>query len=533
MSQTEERVGRVNIPAIFNAATYFVDRNLEEGKGAKTAVVYEGQEFSYSQIAEMTNRAGNALHELGLQIEQRVLLLLLDCPEYVAAFFGAMKIGAVPIPTNTLLKPQDYSYLLNDSRSKFVIVSEQLLPVLEPIRNDCRYLKEVIVVCMQPANAESEATLKAKGYKLFHEICAATSATLEAEPTSKDDAAFWLYSSGTTGFPKGAVHLHHDMVYCSELYAKGVLHMTEADRCFSVAKLFFAYGLGNGLYFPFAVGATTVLFPGRAEPRKIFETVSKTHPTLLFGVPTAYAAMLTVPDAEKEYDLSSLRAGVSAGEALPKPVWERFKEHFGVEILDGIGSTEILHIFISNRSGKVKPGSSGTIVPGYEAKIVDDAGREVGPNEEGHLLIKGESTCAYYWNKHEKTKDTIIGDWIRTGDKYHMDEDGYYWYHGRADDMIKAGGIWVSPVEVENVLAEHPSVLEAGVVGHTDADELVKPYAYIVLKPGYLANSELEAELKQFVKDKIAVYKYPRWVEFVDALPRTATGKLQRFKLRK
>jgi benzoate-CoA ligase len=532
MSQTEIRVPSVVIPAIFNAATYFVDRNLTEGRGANTAIVYEGQEFSYAQVAEMVNQAGNALRDLGLQLEQRVLLLLLDCPEYAAAFFGAMKIGSVPIPTNTLLKPQDYSYLLNDSRSKFIIVSEPLLPAVEPILSECRYLKEIIVVCANPGG-ESESGLKSKGYKLFHEICAAASAELEAEPTSKDDAAFWLYSSGTTGFPKGAVHLHHDMVYCTEYYARQILQISENDRCFSVAKLFFAYGLGNGLYFPFAVGASTVLFPGRAEPRKVFEVISKTRPTLFFGVPTAYAAMLNIPNAEKEYDLSSVRAGVSAGEALPKPVWERFKQQFGVEILDGIGSTEILHIFISNRLGQVKPGSSGTVVPGYEAKIVDEQGRELGPNEEGQLIIRGDSTCAYYWNKHDKTKETIIGDWIRTGDKYHMDEDGYYWYHGRADDMIKAGGIWVSPVEVEGALAEHPAILEAGVVGHTDADDLVKPYAYVVLRQGYTAGPELEGELKQFVKDKIAVYKYPRWIEFVDSLPRTATGKLQRFKLRK
>ena len=532
MSMLQERAASVVIPPIFNAATYFVDRNLEEGRGAKTAVIYEGQEFSYSQIAEMTNRAGQALRGLGLQLEQRVLLLLLDCPEYAAAFFGTMKIGAVPIPTNTLLKSQDYSYLLNDSRSVFAIVSEPLLPGIEPIRQDCRYLKEIIVVCTQPEDAANGLALKAKGYKLFHEICAASSAELEAEPTSKDDAAFWLYSSGTTGFPKGAVHLHHDMVYATELYAKGILNMQENDRCFSIAKLFFAYGLGNGLYFPFAVGGTAILLPGRAEPRKVFELITQIRPTLLFGVPTAYAAMLIVPNAEKEYDLSSLRAGISAGEALPRSVWERFKEHFGVEILDGIGSTEVLHIFISNRPGQVRPGSTGQVVPGYEARIVDEADQELGPDQEGQLLIKGDSTCAYYWNKHDKTKETIIGDWIRTGDKYHKDADGYYWYHGRADDMIKASGIWVSPVEVENVLAEHPSVLEAGVVGRTDADDLVKPYAYIVLKPDYAASLELEEELKQFVKAKIAVYKYPRWVEFVESLPRTATGKLQRFKLR-
>ncbi len=533
MSQTQERIGSVTIPPIFNAATYFVDRNLHEGRGEKTAIIYEGQEFSYQQIAQMVNQAGSMLRDLGLQPEQRVLLLLLDSPEFVATFFGAMKIGAVPIPTNTLLKSQDYKYLLEDSRSMIAIVSEPLLPLIEAIREQCRYPRHLIVACTKPgSDPENELKLKTKGYWLYHELIAKADKEIEAEPTSKDDAAFWLYSSGTTGFPKGAVHLHHDMVYCTEYYARGILNMTENDRCFSIAKLFFAYGLGNGLYFPFGVGATAVLLPGRPEPRKVLELVQAHRPTLLFGVPTAYAGILSLPNIENEYNTSSLRAGVSAGEALPRPVWEKFKARFGVEILDGIGSTEVLHIFISNRSGRVKPGSTGEIVPGYEAKIVDDAGREVSPNEEGYLLVKGDSTCAYYWNKHDKTKETIIGEWIRTGDKYHMDEDGYYWYHGRADDMIKAGGIWVSPVEVESALSEHPAVLEAGVVGQADIDTLVKPAAYVVLKPGYTAGLELETELKQFVKDKIAVYKYPRWVNFVESLPRTATGKLQRFRLR-
>ncbi|HEX2914721.1 MAG TPA: benzoate-CoA ligase family protein [Chloroflexia bacterium] len=527
-SHISEAAPRVEVPAIFNAATYFVDANLQRGLGNKVAIYCEGREVTYAQVAEQVNRAGNALRALGLQMEQRVLLLLLDSPEYAAAFFGAMKIGAVPIPTNTLLKPADYKYLLNDSRAVFAIVSEPLLPVLEAVRDECRYLREIVVVSNQPGGA-SEADLKTKGYKLFHELLEEASPILEAEPTSRDDAAFWLYSSGTTGFPKGAVHLHRDMVYCTEYYARGILNMTENDRCYSVAKLFFAYGLGNGLYFPFGVGGSTVLLPGRPEPRKIFELVATYKPTLFYGVPTAYAQLLATAG---DFDMSSVRAGVSAGEALPKSVWERFKERFGVEILDGIGSTEVLHIFISNRLGDVRPGSSGKVVPGYEARIEDEQGREVGPNEEGHLLIKGSSTCVYYWNKWDKSRETIIGEWIRTGDKYHKDEDGYYWYHGRADDMIKAGGIWVSPVEVENALAAHPAVLETGVIGRMDADELYKPCAFVVLKSDYQAGPELEAELKQFVKDKIAVYKYPRWIIIVDSLPRTATGKLQRFKLR-
>ncbi len=523
-----EVAARVQVPDVFNAAAYFVDANLERGRGHNIAIYYEEQEYTFYQVAERVNRAGNAFKTLGLQMEQRVLLLLLDSPEFVASFFGAMKIGAVPIPTNTLMKPGDYRYFLNDSRATLVVVSEPLLALVEEIKAECPYLKNIIVVSDQPGSA-SDVIYKDRGYQLFHDICAAASDVLAVESTSKDDAAFWLYSSGTTGFPKGAVHLHRDMVYCYELYARGILKITEHDRCFSVAKLFFAYGLGNGLYFPFGAGAATVLHPGRPEPRKILEIIGRHQPTLFFGVPTAFAAMLAT---EGDFDTSSVRAGVSAGEALPRAIWERVKQRFGFEILDGIGSTEVLHIFISNRPGEVRPGSTGQVVPGYEARIIDDNGQTVEPGQEGHLLIKGQSICAYYWNKWDKTRETITGEWIRTGDKYHQDEDGYYWYLGRADDMIKAGGIWVSPVEVENALAEHPGVVEAGVVGRVDTGQLVKPCAYVVLKPGLASTPELEAELKQFVKDKIAVYKYPRWIEFVDSLPRTATGKLQRFKLR-
>jgi len=519
----------VNIPDTFNAASYFVDANLTRGNGDRTAILYEGQEFSYAQMGEMVNRTGNAFRSLGLDWEQRVLLVLMDCPEFVASFFGAMKIGAVSVPLNTLWKSQDYAYTLKDSRAHLIVISEPLLTTVEPALAQAAHLKHVIIVCDQP-DADHSA-LKAKGYLLFHELIAVASPTLEAVPTSKDDVAFWLYSSGTTGAAKGTVHLHHDMVYCTELYAKQILNITAQDRCFSVAKLFFAYGLGNGLYFPFAVGASTVLLPHQPSPAKIFEICNATQPSLYFGVPTSYAAVLAYAQG-KEVRLDSVRQGISAGEALPKAIWQDFKQRFGVEILDGIGSTEILHIFLSNRAGAVKPGSSGQVVPGYEAKIVDEEGQVVAPDVEGHLLIKGDSTTPYYWNKHDKTKQTVVGDWTRTGDKYHQDADGYYWYHGRADDMIKAGGIWVSPVEVEGVLNEHPAVLECGVVGHSEADGLEKPLAYVVLKQDYLASPALEAELKQFVKHKLAPYKYPRWIMFVETMPRTATGKLQRFKLR-
>jgi benzoate-CoA ligase len=352
---------------------------------------------------------------------------------------------------------------------------------------------------------------------------------LEPEPTSKDDTAFWLYSSGSTGSPKGCVHLHHDMVICTELYARGVLGITEQDRCFSVAKLFFAYGLGNALYFPFGVGATTILFPGPPTAPNVFDIVRKHRPTLFFSVPTNYAMLLA---NETPCDFSSVRWGVSAGEALPPAVFERFQNRFGVTILDGIGSTEILHIFISNQPGAIRPGSSGKPVAGYQTKIVDDDGLPVPRGEIGNLLVKGDSTCALYWNKHEKTKDTIEGRGIRTGDKYSEDADGFLWYAGRGDDMLKVGGIWVSPVEVENALIEHPAVLEAGVVGREDHDRLVKPLAYVVCAAGYTGSEALARELQDFVRGRLAEYKRPRWVEFVDALPKTGTGKTQRFKLR-
>jgi benzoate-CoA ligase family protein len=517
----------VEIPDQFNAATWLVDRHLDEGHGAHPAIVYEGQEITYGHVAENANRFGNALRRLGVGIEQRVLLLVLDCPEFVYAFFGAMKIGAVPIPTNTNLRPEDYHYLLTDSRAVVLVISEPLLPLIEAIpREELRFLRHVIVVDRDGA---ASAQVPREGQVSFWPLLATSSPELEAEPTSKDDAAFWLYSSGTTGFPKGAVHLHHDMVYCAEHYGRGVLGITAEDRTFSVAKLFFAYGLGNALYFPFSVGATTILYPGRPEPARIFEVVERTRPTLFFSVPTSYAQCLA---SEESPDFSSVRLCVSAGEALPAVIFERWRDRFGVEILDGIGSTEILHIFISNRAGAVRPGSSGQLVPGYEARVVDEVGNPTPARQIGNLLIKGNSTCAFYWNKHERTKQTILGEWIRTGDKYWQDDDGYYWYAGRADDMLKVGGQWVSPVEIENTLVEHLAVLEAGVIGATDSDGLTKPRAFVVLQEGQEPTPALADELKDFVKSRIAPFKYPRWIEFVAELPKTATGKTQRFRLR-
>ena len=506
-----------SLPDIFNVATWFVDRNVEEGRGERVAIECGDERVTYRQVLERVNRVGNALREeLGVRPEERVLLLTLDGCEMVYAFFGAIKIGAVPIPTNTLWKAAEYEYVLNDSRATVLIVSEALLPKIQEIpREQLRSLHHIVVV--------GDA---------FNALMARGSATLEAEPTSKDAPAFWLYSSGSTGFPKGCVHLQHDMVVCAELYARGVLGIDREDRCFSVAKLFFAYGLGNALYFPFSVGATAILWPGPPAPASVYAVIEKHRPTLFFSVPTNVGMLLAHQRDGRDFDLSSVRAAVSAGEALPPALFERFKQRFGVEMLDGIGSTEILHIFISNRPGAIRAGASGQIVPGYEARIVDEENQPVPLGEIGNLLVKGDSTCAFYWNKHEKTRETIEGAWIRTGDKYRQDEDGFFWYAGRSDDMLKVGGIWVSPVELEHVLVEHPAVLECGVCGREDQDGLTKPVAYVVVQPGVDGTPELAVELQQFVRSRTAEYKRPRWVEFLAELPKTATGKTQRFKLR-
>jgi benzoate-CoA ligase family protein len=511
------------LPDEFNAASYFVDRHIKDGRADKVAIECGQVQVTYRQLFERVNQVGNGLRTLGVRIEERVILLLLDSPEFATSFFGAIKIGAVPVPLNTLLKSSDYEYLLNDSRARVVIVSDSLLPAIEAIpRERLRYLETVIVV-----GGESRA-----GTLSFEKLARESSSVLQAESTSKDDAAFWLYSSGTTGQPKACVHLQHDMVVSSERYAKSILNITDKDRCFSVAKLFFAYGLGNALYFPLAVGATSILLPGPPKPQNVFEVIERQRPTLFFSVPSNYVKLLAHTAEGREFDLSCVRHAISAGEALPATVFHRFKERFGVEILDAIGSTEALHMIISNVPRAARPGSSGKIIPGFEARIVDDNNRPVVQGEIGSLLVKADSTCACYWNQHQRTKDTIEGHWIRTGDKYYQDQDGYFWYAGRADDMLKVSGMWVSPVEIERALVEHPAVQEAAVVFRKDADELPKPVACIVTRDGTAGTPELARELQEFVLSRLPVFKRPHWVEFLPELPKTATGKIQRFKLR-
>jgi benzoate-CoA ligase family protein len=513
----------ITLPETFNVATHFVDRNVLEGRAGRIAIECGDEGISYQQLLERTNRAGNALRRLGVRREDRVLVLLLDTPEFLYSFFGAIKIGAVAVPANTFLKPHEYEYLLNDSRASLVLVGEDLLPQLRSIpRERLRYLRDIVVV-----GATNPHRL------CLAELMDAASPELEPEPTSKDDIAFWLYSSGSTGPPKGCLHLHHDMVVCSELYAKNILRMNERDRCYSVARLFFAYGLGNAGYFPLACGATTILSPERPTPATIYADIERHQPTLFFSVPSNYAALLAHRrDDGREFDLSSVRHAISAGEALPAPLIERFKQRFGVEILDALGSTETLQMVIANRPGEARPGSSGKIIPGYEARIVDDNGHPVSLGEIGNLLVKGDSTCAGYWNQPEKTKEVFEGQWFRTGDKYYQDQDRYFWYAGRADDLFKVNGRWLSPVEVESALTAHPAIREAAVIARDDESGLTKPAAYVVVHSQFTANSQLAHCLQNWVAQKLGAYKRPRWIEFLPELPKTATGKLQRFKLR-
>jgi benzoate-CoA ligase family protein len=540
----------IPLPENFNVATHFVDRNVQEGRGDKIAIECGDERVTYQQLLENTNRVGNALLALGVRPEERVLLLLLDTPEFLYSFFGAIKIGAVAVPVNTQAKPQDYEYILNDCRARVALVSEPLLPHLQSIpKEKLHYLQEIVVSEVKEAKEIKEIrdareageakrippsqTQPANLHHSLQNLMASASADSQAALTSKDEPAFWLYSSGSTGTAKGCVHLHHDMVVCCELYAKGILQMNEGDRCFSVARLFFAYGLGNAGYFPLGCGATTILSPARPVPATIYADIERYRPTLFFSVPTNFAALLAHHREDgKEFDLSSVRHAISAGESLPAPLFHRFKERFGVEILDSLGSTETLQMVIANRPSEAKPGSSGKIIPGYEARIVDENGNSVASNEIGDLLIKGDSTCSGYWNKHEQTKETFVGGWFRTGDKYYQDDEGYFWYAGRSNDVFKVHGLWLSPAEVESVLIAHPAVREAAVVAREDSDNLTKAAAYVVLSDGFAPTEALSRELQDLVGQKIGGYKRPHWIEFVSDIPKTATGKLQRFKLR-
>ncbi len=506
---------RVEIPRDYNAAHDLLQRNAARSDKVAYIDAATGAQLTFGQLAEQSHRLANTLRARGFAPETRVMVAMLDTPEWPVVFLGCILAGVVPIAANTLLTTRDFEFMLRDSRAQALFVSQPLLPAFEPLVGKISSLRHVFVAGGTGDNAVAA-------------LVAAGQPDQRVEGTCSDDACFWLYSSGSTGTPKGTVHLHSHLIQTAELYGRAVLGIREDDVVFSAAKLFFAYGLGNALTFPLAVGATTVLLPGRPTPADVFSVLRKYQPTIFYGVPTLYAALLADP-ARPQRSALNLRVCTSAGEALPAEIGKRWTEAYGCEILDGIGSTEMLHIFLSNRPGKVRYGTTGQAVPGYELRIVGDDGRECGPGEIGELQISGPSAALMYWNNRSKTKATFAGEWTRSGDKYTRDADGYYTYGGRSDDMLKVGGIYVSPFEVEACLMTHADILEAAVIGVADSDGLVKPKAYVVLKPGRPADA---AALQAHVKSMLAPYKYPRWIEFVPELPKTATGKIQRFKLR-
>jgi benzoate-CoA ligase len=471
-------------------------------------------------LADRVNRFGAVLRSLGLRREERILLCLLDTIDWPTAFLGALQAGVVAIPVNTLMTEDDYRFMLTDSRARLLVVSDALCARFAKLIGECPDLEHVIV---SGENAGSHAR--------FEDLIAAAKPEDVTAPTTRDDIAFWLYTSGSTGKPKGAVHVHADLPLTNDLYAAPTLKLTEHDVCYSVAKLFFAYGLGNAMTFPMSVGATTILLPDRPTPDAV-AAIMKAHPvTVFYAVPTFYAAFLASPAAPQRSEVK-LRACVSAGEALPVEVGRRWKERYGVDILDGIGSTEMLHIFLTNRLDDVKYGTSGKPLAGYGLRIVDDEGAEVKRGEMGELLVNGPTSAIMYWNNRSQSRETFLGGWTRSGDKYLVDEDGYYVYCGRRDDMLKVSGMYVSPFEVEGALQSHAEVLECAVVAWLDGDGLVKPKAFVVLKAQEKACDDLARALQEHVKQLLAPYKYPRWIEFRSDLPKTATGKIQRFKLR-
>jgi benzoate-CoA ligase family protein len=511
---------------MLNACWYLLDRRLEAGDGERVALEQGGARVSHAELAARVAQAANGLRALGVRPEERVPLVLLDAVEFVASFLGALRIGAVPVPMSTMLTGGELAFQCNDARARVAIASGALAPVVKDMVAECRELTDLVI----DGDGQNGFEVALAGPLRVHRYQQwATEQPTEAEvyPTSPDSPAFWLYTSGTTGKPKAAMHRHADLPYTAETYGQQVLGITPEDRCYSVAKLFFAYGLGNSLTFPLSVGASAVLDPARPTPQSVAAALRERRPTLFFAVPTFYAALLAADLPADSF--ASVRLAVSAGEPLPAGIFHRFKERFGLDVLDGLGTTEALHIFISNRPGDIRPGTTGFVVPGYRVRLVSDEGAPVPPGETGHLEVSGESVATGYWCRTEVTRRTFKGEWLRTGDVYSCSEDGVFTYAGRSDDMIKAGGIWVSPAEVEATLVQHPDVQEAAVVGRRTAEGLQEPAAYVVTLPGRSPGAE---ELVEFCRERLAAFKRPRQVLFVDDLPKTATGKIQRYKLR-
>jgi 4-hydroxybenzoate-CoA ligase len=504
----------------YNAAVDMVDRNVAEGRGDKVVFADTSRRITYAQLADSVARVGTMLAGLGLRREDRIAMIMLDTVDFPILFWGAIRAGIIPIPLNTLLPVEQFRYILQDSRAKALFVSTP-------------FQKTAEAAAVGVATLDATVAVGGAGEKDFATLLAAAAPASPAE-TCRDEVAFWLYSSGSTGMPKGVRHVHSSPMETARLYARGVLDIAEDDVCFSAGKLYHAYGLGNGMSFPMSVGASTVLLPDRPTPAAIFEVLRREQPTLFFGAPTLFAMMLADPAGTPDNGSQRLRYCVSAAEALPEHIGTEWKRRFGVDILDGLGSTEMLHIFLTNKPGQLRYGTSGTPVPGYQARIVDENGADVADGELGELLVRGPSAAEGYWNQREKTRRTFEGEWTRTGDIYVRDADGMYRYCGRNDDMFKVSGLWVSPFDVESALIAHPAVLEAAVVAKEDGDGLLRAKAFVTLKAAADAGDgdSLRETLKEHVKQQIGMWKSPRWIEFVETLPKTATGKIQRFKLR-
>jgi benzoate-CoA ligase family protein len=513
--------GAADLPVEYNAVD-ILERNLS-ARADKIGLYSPERNLTFRQAAEEANQVGHALTKLGVRFGDVVGILAPDSPEWVTSFFGTLKLGAIALGMNTLLMPREFAHILRDSRARVLIVHEKLLEAIEAIRDEAEFLEHIVVM----------GKARRVGDLSFGEWIQGEPKTLRATRTHREDIATLNYSSGTTGEPKGIPHAHKDLPLCAQLWGVNVLGLREEDRTFAVAKLFFTFGTGGNLIFPWYVGASVVLFPGAPRiPTNVLEVVGQFKPTILFNAPTGYAAILSVEGFTEKYDLSSLRLCVSAGEALPAPLWEQWKGRTGLDIIDGIGATEVWHIFVSNRPGDIRPGSSGRPVPGYEVRLVAEDGQPTPTGEIGNLLVKGETVSLSYLHQYTRSKKTFLGEWLFTGDKYSVDSDGYYWHAGRSDDMMKVGGMWVSPVEVESTLIGHAAVVECAVVSQADRAGLLKPKAYVVLKEGISPSDQLAKELIDYCAREMAEYKRPRWIEFVPELPKTATGKIQRFKLR-
>jgi benzoate-CoA ligase len=510
------------LPEEFNISAALLDRHIVQGRGAQTALLGPAGRFTYEQLYHFTNQVANAFRALGLDREQRVFLLLRDSPEFVASFLAAQRIGAIPVPVNTAAHPSDYEHYLRLTEPRLLVGDSEFLPVLEPM------LEASTIRCVLSVRGPG-----IPGAQLFEELVSKQSEELDPVATHRDDSCHWWFTSGSTGESKAAAHLHRDMVFCLEPYLRYGLQMTPQDITFSVSRMTFSYGLVNSLYLPLWVGAAALLLPERPDPSQVLQAVDQYQPTLLFSVPTFYARMLRdLGEAFDRRKLKSLRLCISAGEALPAPIFQEWLQKTGLQLADGVGSTEFGYCFMTHPPGKAKPGVSGKIVPGYKARLVDAEGNDVPDGELGELWLSNHSVAAFYWRNHAATKKTFVGEWLRTGDQYVRDSKGYYTYHGRTNDVFKSGGLWVSPIQVESVLLEHPAVAEASVVAERDAEGLEKPVAYLVLRAGAEAGPQLERHLHQFSRERLARHKCPKCIYFVSELPKTSSGKMQRFKLR-